>query len=439
MRQVDLVEERVRLNIDLYIPKRGLSDSGCSEETINLLASKTKTERLPLSFYHYHVRTTMSSQYHSTINHPSQGSSDAAGSTPTQGRSVITALDIDIWDDDKTEGEYQQTTEVYNIPVIPSYEEMKLLPGQYAPDDCLFCEEKGRTVDVGLSIWTLLLCSQTSQWFKPYRTDGTYEMEGAQEFRVCDEHRGWILLPEVLGSLRKGPLYLGNGRGWFSILFVHAPANSVVEMPQPSTGEADSVAELSQRPTDEADSSQWTAPTTFVSFSNNGRENVSLVESTVTVADHGRYGNYHKLRPLSGITYETGPKDQLRCSICSRPADSRKNIVRRADKIDKRRSNYHGILYPMLFPIYWDRTAGTWYLSYKPSQIPVDPQESLKLRACDQLHKELLQDLVNSTRGFRQGDIELAHETLPHLTVQLMTMNGLKAKAAEVKAKETPG
>lgn len=103
MRQVDLGEERARLNFDLYIPKRGLSDSDCSGETMNLLAFKIKSDRLPLSFHQSHVRTTMSLQYNSTANDPSQGSSVAAGSTPTQGESVITAFDI--WDDEETEGD----------------------------------------------------------------------------------------------------------------------------------------------------------------------------------------------------------------------------------------------------------------------------------------------------------------------------------------------
>ncbi|KAG7571067.1 hypothetical protein FFLO_01031 [Filobasidium floriforme] len=264
--------------------------------------------------------------YDSTIN-PSQGSSVAADSTPTQGLSEIMAFDINIWHDDGIEGDCQQTEEVYDIPAIPLYEEMKLLPGQYAPDECLFCEKKGGTVDVGLSIWTLLLCTKTSQWFKPYLTDRTDEIEGAQEFRVCDKHREWISHPQILDSLREGPLYLGNGRGWFSILFQHVPGDSVVKMPQPSIEEADSIAKLSQCLTEEADSSEWTAPPTSVSLSKDGSESVSLVQSIATVADRGRYGNYHILRPLSGITYETGPKDQLRCSICSQPADLRKNIL----------------------------------------------------------------------------------------------------------------
>lgn len=419
MTQVDLVDERARSNIDLYIPKRGLSDSDCSGETINLLAFKIKSDRLPLSFHHSHVRTTMSSQYNSTANHPSQGSSVAAGSTPTQDQSVITAFDI--WDD-KTEGECQQTEEVYDIPAIPLYEEMKLLPGEYAPDDCLFCEDKGRTVDVGPSIWTLLLCSKTNQWFKPYRTDDTYESEDAQKFRVCDKHREWILHPRVLESLREGPVFLADGRGWFSILFQHVPADSVAKMPQPSTGEADTVAGGSSTSVQKVGSSVATAASSSIRYGDEASEGVSFRQGIATVSDDPGHMKHTIFGGLEPFTYATGPQDQLRCSICEVDANFKSNVVKTAD-------NHRS--HPSLFSVYWDTMAHKWHLAYLPPQRAASRWDSMRVRGCGEEHKGILKNLAHSTRGERNGPKQLPHQSLPHLTLHLVTRKELRDMAKE--------
>jgi hypothetical protein len=307
---------------------------------------------------------------------------------------------------------YEKSDYTGDIPPIPSYEEIRNLPGQFRCHECLFCSERGEPVDVNRQIWVLLLNPDTNEWFRAYETGERKEEEEGevQQLRACDAHRSWILDPSIQHYIRRGRVYLANGRGPFHILCVHAPTDSVIQATQSSTQGYASLATGSNLTASSIGSK------TFFS----DRSDTAVPERTMPINEADVSKSLDRLKIIGNEGPE--PHDGFRCSLCNAKA-GRYTFAIRCPRNQ------------IVCALLRNKERDEWLRLYQPNHEKKASILALQVFTCDK-DREQMKGLVEAAR--KVEDFSRAVST-PHLHYQNLDLYLMKYDCMEAKVNEQLG
>jgi hypothetical protein len=131
------------------------------------------------------------------------------------------------------------------------------------------------------------------------------------------------------------------------------------------------------------------------------------------------------LGQLRTITYESGPHDQFRCSLCDSFAVHRVNVASQRIK--------NGKFFPKLLPIYHDTQTDEWVMPFFSMQGDYSEDRAMTTQSCG-AHMDTLGKLAKKMHGKSGYDSHpnfLRHESQGHLNLHLMTLEELNTVAEE--------
>jgi hypothetical protein len=308
----------------------------------------------------------------------------------------------------------QNSTCDTDIPEPPLRGDMDNLGALASFRGCLFCDDENTTVITGEQTpWVLLWHRQEKRWYRPHCREDQEQADEDFYGYVCSQHGNQETMGDIHNQLKLVPCFSFPSKKipHFDIYFISRGGDNLDD-------EQTSV-EMNTISAAEESSLQTTVDTESLDDSATGGP------SAASDVKSG-HGDDDPLAQLKSVHFETGPHDAFRCLLCDKAGPHR---LMAANK-----TRFGGMTHYQLLPLYFNRETDEWQTAYMPTKGVHSPIKRNYVRCCGSSHRHQLTKLVDSIRsdqGNENFSTSLSHQTQRHLTLHLMSIRKMTAKAEE--------